>query len=194
MESGLIFWAIIAAALAFQLRRVWGTATGFKGNGSTPQNEKRPYTNVSLSTNLGKFEQQLKEWNASVDVATLTRRCETLFNDLLEAFAASHYKTLKKHMSKAVYESFAHQMEKREQKGLTLHLDVRQLQTTLQNLQQTSQGIEVVVSFASEQMSRTTNAQGESFDNPAQIFVPKKDIWTFLLKGEHLTVVETTSH
>lgn len=189
----LLFWAAVAALLLFQLRRVWGTSAGFQPGRPAGQKEERPREDHSSSSLMDSFDKQLKAWGASFDAVSLMKKCEEMFRELLEAFAASHHATLKKHMSKDVYESFALQMERREQKGVSLRLEVRNLQTTLQNLRKTSQGIEAEVVFRSEQMSMTVNAQGESFDNPSQIFVPKVDTWVFVCKREALTVVETAS-
>lgn len=189
----LLFLASVAALLLFQLRRVWGKSSGFQPGQPFVRPTKNPDESRPAASAMESFDRQLKAWGAPFDAVSLTKKCEEMFRELLEAFAASHYATLKKHMSKAVYESFALQMERRGQKGVSLQLEVRHLQTTLQNLRKVSQGIEVEAVFRSEQMSMTVNAQGESFDNPSQIFVPKVDTWVFVCKREALTVVETAS-
>lgn len=190
VSSALFVLAVMVILLYFQLQKLFGTNQGYHPGAPKAASKPSVCTNVSLAPDLARFEDMLQKIGAG-SVVVFIKACETLFRDALEAFAASHYKTLKKLLAKPVYESFAAQMEQREERGVTLQLEVRDLITTVQSYEKTALGLEVVVVFSSQQMVRTVNAQGESFDNPSQIFVPKRDVWTLLWKDQTLTVLGT---
>lgn len=193
--SSFLFVLFAAVALVFfQLQRLFGTQKGFTPSDLNTRQSSKPKscTNVSLPSELVGLDELLHKKNMG-DVASITKQCESLFHSLLEAFASAHHKTLKKYLSKDVYESFAQQIEKREARNLILRLEVRDIKATLKSYHATRQGLEVTVEFSSEQMLMTVNPQGESFDNPAQIFIPKVDMWTFDLRPGKILVLETKS-
>lgn len=186
----------IVGVLLFQLWKLWGTKSGY-----SPYENKKIFssnsyvTNVTQSPNLSEIDIFLKKINSRFDTSSLMKQFETLFIETLEAYTASHYKTLKMNLSKEVYESFSQKIEIREKKNLKLNIEVKNLQSSLQSYHKIRNGIDFIVRFASEQMLMTMNPQGESFDNPGRIFMPKIDIWVFrlLFKDQHLVVVETRS-
>lgn len=134
---------------------------------------------VAPEVNKVALEAILKKRFISKDIPSLLGRFEEVFKQVIEAYAAAHHRTLKDVLVEQVYESFAQQIEKREAKGLTLTVEICDLKAHLKSFKAAEIDVDFVVQFTSEQMFQTSNADGESFDNPAKLFVPKTENWTF---------------
>ncbi|GHS91530.1 hypothetical protein AGMMS49949_02070 [Alphaproteobacteria bacterium] len=182
-----------------QLWRKLGTRSGFQQEAQEPEGRgdnsllfAQSSEDPTKSQAFLQKAQKLQPYWPQEDAFAFLKRCEGIFEETLEAYAKNRHETLKKYLSENVYESFAERLKKRAKKKQNLLIDIKNLQASLENVLETRGGVEVVVQFKSEQMFASVNVSGESFDNPACLFVPKKNTWTFqILKGqEDLKVVE----
>ena len=100
---------------------------------------------------------------------------EKLFDDILFAFAASHYIFLKQHVNDKVYEAFSAQIETRQNAGLRQELQIKHLAT---NIIKVIDNSSIVVEFDVSQMSAMFNYDNISEDNPHKVFIRVIHEWT----------------
>lgn len=125
------------------------------------------------------LEQKIQRDIPGFDAAKFVKTCENLFLDTIDAFQKAHRQQLKKYVSEKVYKSFSKQISKREKESCYMEFLVQDVTIKISEYAICRDHINIDVCIACEQMLATWNAQGESFDNPSRLFVPKMHIWTF---------------
>lgn len=185
----MIMSVILILLLLFLLFRLWsvfGTHTGFdfadkKDHASFWNNRKsKRLKNVTEPVDeQSEFENDIVRILPTFHSTKFLNMCENCFLETIEAYKNAHYQILKRNLGSSVYESFAKQIDQREKDNLSIEFAVRNVKSKILNYAQDDQNLNIRVEISSEQMIATFNMDGESFDNPSRIFIPKINIWTF---------------
>jgi predicted lipid-binding transport protein (Tim44 family) len=104
---------------------------------------------------------------------------ETMFDAIFQMFANSRHEELKKMLSASMYESFAEQIAKREEKNLRQEIDIKHTKTTISKVENCEQKIVLIVLFDVSQMSATINSEDVSYDNPGRLHINIRHKWIF---------------
>jgi predicted lipid-binding transport protein (Tim44 family) len=192
----VIVFAILAFYLFFRLWGVLGTRTGhekkvdlFKekedkeeGNivvmpkrSSTPRQVEQNDFSSSVATQINR----LMEIDSRFDPSVFMRNAKSAFITVIKAFTEANHMTLKKLLSPSVYEQFSSAIEDREKKNLRQENEIENLEAEILNIDILDDRAQITVRFVSQQMVATVNQENQSFDNPARLQVPMRDIWTF---------------
>lgn len=192
----VIVFAILAFYLFFRLWGVLGTRTGhekkvdlFKekedkeeGNivvmpkrSSTPRQVEQNDFSSSVATQINR----LMEIDSRFDPSVFMRNAKSAFITVIKAFTEANHMTLKRLLSPSVYEQFSSAIEDREKKNLRQENEIENLEAEILNIDILDDRAQITVRFVSQQMVATVNQENQSFDNPARLQVPMRDIWTF---------------
>jgi predicted lipid-binding transport protein (Tim44 family) len=126
--------------------------------------------------------QSVNKSNASMNL--LVSEIESIFSTVFTAFAESKHDILKRMLSQEMYESFAEQISKREKKNLRQEIDIKHIETVIENTQTLEGRVILTVLFKVSQMSATINEEGKSFDNPNKLYVDVCHRWKLERKTE----------
>ncbi len=194
----VIVFAILALYLFFRLWGVLGTRTGhekrvdpFKEREDKDKDEGNVIVMPKRSTMPRQVEQEdfsssvasqinrLMEIDKRFDPSIFMKNAQAAFMSIIKAFTEANHMTLKKLLSTTVYEQFATAIEDREKKNLRQETEVEDLHAEILNIDILDDRAQITVCFTSQQMVATINQENQSFDNPARLQVPMRDIWTF---------------
>lgn len=106
-------------------------------------------------------------------------KSEEVFDSVLNAFANSHYHTLKEKLTENLFEKFGEQIKKRESRNLRQEILIRHKKTTIEKIQVLANKVKLFVAFDVAQMSAIINADGVSSDNPKRIYRDIIHKWIF---------------
>lgn len=202
----ILFFAMVAAFIAFRLRGVLGRRTGHEQRrrpgpvarpsaaartndnvvplperpGAPPAAEERggiaDVTDPALKAGLT----QVRLSDQSFDLDQFLQGSRAAFGMVVEAFAKGDKAGLRPLLADTVYGEFARAIEDRERRGHTLATElvaVRGAEVTSAGMRGTSARIQV--RFASEQINVTRDAQGEVVDGDPRRIAEVIDAWTF---------------
>lgn len=106
-------------------------------------------------------------------------KAEEIFDAVFNGFANSHHHILKTLLSESLYEDFAAQIQKREQRDLRQELLIKHKKTTMEKIQLLAEKARIFVTFEISQMSAMVNIDGVSFDNPKRLYRDVIHKWIF---------------
>lgn len=153
------------------------------------QNQNIP--NQQSDENLRKLQEKFPEF--SID--SFLSKAEEIFDAVFNGFANSHHHILKSLLTEDLYEDFAAQIQKREQKDFRQELLIKHKQTKLEKIQFLAEKVRIFVTFDISQMSAMVNIDGVSFDNPRRLYRDVIHKWIFErnYKKENWVVSKTSA-
>lgn len=106
-------------------------------------------------------------------------KADGMFDTVFDAFANSRHIDLKAALSSELYESFASQMKRREEKNLRQELKIKHKKTTLDKIQMLAEKVRMFVTFEVSQMSAMIDVDCVSPDNPKRLYREVIHKWIF---------------
>lgn len=190
----LIFLLIVVALIFLKLRSVLGT--------NAQEGMRMPQFKIisreqlqQLQDELAAFNEDQQEESAAPKTEldqTLSlipgfsrkdfcRRCATVFEMVLQAFASADEKTLKMLTGKTLFNKFKEVIASRQEEGLQAETDLIKLdELVIEKADISAKGIaKIVVRFISEQVNLIKNSAGEVVEGDENFVQKITDIWTF---------------
>ena len=106
-------------------------------------------------------------------------KAEEMFDSIFNAFADSHHHILKTMLTASLYEQFANNIKKREEKDLRQEILIKHKKTAIEKLELLQNKVKILVDFSVSQMSAIIDVNGVSFDNPKRLYRDVVHRWTF---------------
>ncbi len=122
---------------------------------------------------------KLQEIFSDFSVDSFKAKAEEMFDAIFNGFANSHHHILKMFLTEDLYENFAAQIQKREQRDLRQELLIKHKKTKLEKIQFLSEKARVYITLEVAQMSAMVNIEGVSFDNPKRLYRDVIHKWIF---------------
>jgi predicted lipid-binding transport protein (Tim44 family) len=204
----IIFFAMIAAFLVFRLRSVLGRRTGHQSrpsdNMSQRSQEAEREANVielpdrSAANDEPDFDDdadfepaepedplarglsRIRAADPDFDPAAFEEGARAAFEAIVHAFATADTGTLRALLNDEVFENFEHAIRQRLDAAETLETTVVGIKSAeIVEAEMSGRNALVTVTFISEQVNVTRDADGEAIEgDPAQV-TDVTDIWTF---------------
>jgi predicted lipid-binding transport protein (Tim44 family) len=194
----IVFFAVLAGFLAYQLHRVLGRRTGNERRRpdlfTSPRHEAQEQDNVislpdrptaldiepvNTETLSGRL-MQLKMADPSFDDREFARGARTAFEWIVSAFARGDTDTLRPLLSDDLYAGFASAIQARDDAGETLETTVSSIRSAdIADVQLVDQVANVTVEFVSEQVKCVRDGNGVVVDGDPDRMETITDIWTF---------------
>jgi|GEM_PF-886273 len=193
----IVVFAVLALYLFFRLWGVLGTRTGKEKqvNPLEKSAQAKESENVIVLPRRSKPPVQVvqKEFSSSVagqinhlmtvdksfDPSIFLKNSKAAFVTIITSYTEANHMTLKKLLSSDVYEQFAAAIQEREKKNLRQETEIEDVKAEILTVDVLEDRAQITVRFESRQMVATFNQENQSFDNPARLQVPMKDVWTF---------------
>jgi predicted lipid-binding transport protein (Tim44 family) len=204
----ILFFAMVAAFIAFRLRGVLGRRTGHEQR-RRPGPVARPTAAARTNDNVVPLPErpvaaaattaeerggiadvtdpalkagltQVRLSDPSFDLDQFLQGARAAFAMIVEAFAKGEKAGLRPLLADAVYGEFARAIDDRERRGHALTTEL----VAVRGAEVTSAGMRgtaarVQVRFVSEQINVTRDAQGEVVDGDPKRIAEVVDVWTF---------------
>ncbi len=176
MNLTLVF-AVISFIIMYKLFKTFGKIQRIDINQfkSTLEEKIVNATENASNTNITQIQNLFPEYQTK----SITAELDAMFTQIFSAFANSRHEELKKMLSADMYESFAEQIAKREDKNLRQELDIIHQKTTITKTDILTNKIVITVLFEVSQMSATINSDNVSYDNPNKLYLDVKHQWVF---------------
>jgi len=201
----IIFFAMVAAFIAFRLRSVLGRRTGNerrrtnpylssekKQEGQTPDNVvKLPERHVDRGDGEPVFadikDEKLKKGLTEIrladphfDLDGFLAGARAAFGMVLDAFANGDKAGLRPLLGDAVYESFAAAIDQREAAGEKLTTEIVNMRASeIAEAGMDGPYAKLTVRFVTEQINATRDAEGNVVDGDPSQIAEIVDLWTF---------------
>lgn len=186
----LLFLILISVLIFFKLFREFGKTQKIIVNLSKTDKEKLQKTleeiipinmkDQSVSEHENDKELlQLQEKFPDFSMDSFLIKVEEIFDAVFNGLANSHHHILKTLLSENLYEDFATQIQKREQRDLRQELLIKHKKTKLEKIQILAEKVRMFVTFDVSQMSAMVNIEGVSFDNPKRLYRDVIHKWIF---------------
>lgn len=202
----IIFFAMVAAFIAFRLRSVLGRRTGNERRRANPvltperqRGEAQAGDNVVKLPDRSKSQDGEEPTFADIGDAEVKRGVTEIrladphfdldgflegaraaFGMIIEAFAKGEKQTLRPLLADPVFASFSAAIDAREAAGETLTTEI----VTMRSSDIAEAGMDgpyarLTVRFVTEQINATRNAEGDVVDGDASHVAEVVDLWTF---------------
>ncbi len=201
----IIFFAMVAAFIAFRLRSVLGKRTGNERRRTNPfltsekkQEEQAPDNVVKLpdrhaqrddvepvfadikDEGLKKGLTDIRLADPHFDLEGFLGGARAAFGMVLDAFANGDKSTLRPLLADAVYDSFSAAIDQREAAGEKLTTEI----VAMRSVEVAEAGMDgpyakLTVKFVTEQINATRDAEGNVVDGDASQIAELTDLWTF---------------
>ncbi|MDR3031489.1 MAG: Tim44/TimA family putative adaptor protein [Holosporales bacterium] len=196
-----IFLAILSFFVLAKLFSTFGKyANSSKKEYKNDSRIKRAISNGKIvnqksTTTIEKGILSLQEKLSDFSPVSFLNKAEEIFDSIFNAFANSHHHTLKSVLTESLYEQFAENIKKREEKDLRQEILIKHNKTSIDDIQILEDKAKVSVSFDVSQMSAIINSNGVSFDNPQRIYRDIIHKWIFEKRysNEQWTLSKTSS-
>lgn len=202
----IIFFAMVAAFIAFRLRSVLGRRTGNERRRSnpmlTPEQQRGEAQNGDNVVKLpDRHQSQGEEEPTFADIGddkvkkgvTAVRLADphfdldgflagarAAFGMIIEAFAKGDKQTLRPLLADPVYASFSAAIDAREAAGETLTTEIVSMRSSdIAEAGMDGPYARLTVRFVTEQINATRDAQGNVIDGDASHVAEVVDLWTF---------------
>lgn len=204
----IIFFAMIAAFLVFRLRSVLGRRTGHQSrppdNMSQRNREAEAEANVielpdrSAANDEPDFDDdadfepaetddplsrglaRIRGADPDFDPAAFEEGARAAFEAIVHAFATADTGTLRALLDDEVFENFEHAIRQRLDAAETLETTVVGIKSAeIVEAEMSGRSAIVTVTFVSEQVNVTRDADGEAIDGDPTQVTDVTDIWTF---------------
>ena len=204
----IIFFAMIAAFLVFRLRSVLGRRTGHQSrppdNMSQRSREAEPEANVielpdrSAANDEPDFDDdadfepaepddpvargvaRIRAADPDFDPAAFEEGARAAFEAIVHAFATADTGTLRALLNDEVFENFEHAIRQRLDAAETLETTVVGIKSAdIVEAEMSGRNAFVTVTFVSEQVNVTRDADGEAIEGDPTQVTDVTDIWTF---------------
>jgi predicted lipid-binding transport protein (Tim44 family) len=201
----IIFFAMVAAFIAFRLRSVLGRRTGNERRRTNPYLSSEKKQGTQSSDNVVKLpdrhvgrdesepvfadikDENLKQGLTGIrladphfDLDDFVAGGRAAFGMVLDAFANGDKSALRPLLGDAVYESFAAAIDQREAAGEKLTTEI----VSMQAAEVIDAGMDgpyakLTLKFVTEQINATRDAEGNVVDGDASQIAEIVDLWTF---------------
>lgn len=202
----IIFFAMVAAFIAFRLRSVLGRRTGSerrrtnpfltgeqkKVEAQVPDNVvKLPDRHASQHDEDGAFDNisdaalktgltNIRLADPHFDLDDFLNGARSAFSMIIDAFAAGDKQALRPLLADAVYGSFAAAIDAREAAGEQLTTDIVSMRSCqLAGAEMDGPYAKLIVHFQTEQINTTRDATGTVVDGDPSQISEAVDLWTF---------------
>lgn len=187
----LVFLILISILIFFKLFREFGKTHRIVVDLSEADKEKLQKTleqiiPINMQNNQYVPQQEsnddikkLQEKFPEFSIDSFLIKVEEIFDAVFNGFANSHHHILKALLTEDLYEDFAAQIQKREQRDLRQELLIKHKQTKLEKIQFSAEKARIFVTFDISQMSAMVNIEGVSFDNPKRLYRDVIHKWIF---------------
>jgi predicted lipid-binding transport protein (Tim44 family) len=122
---------------------------------------------------------ELQEKVSDFSPLSFLNKAEEMFDAIFNAFANSHHHILKSMLTESLYEQFAENIRKREEKNLRQEILIKHNKTYINDIHITHDKTTVLVEFDVAQMSAIIDSSGNSSDNPKRIYRDIIHKWLF---------------
>lgn len=201
----IIFFAMVAAFIAFRLRSVLGRRTGNERRRSnpvlTPDQARQRQSNDNVVPLPDRTASQQAEEPGFADIGDpaikqgvteirladhrfdldgFLQGAKAAFGMIIEAFAKGDKQTLRPLLADPVYASFSAAIDAREAAGETLTTEIVSMRSSdIAEAGMDGPYARLTVRFVTEQINATRDAQGNVIDGDASHVAEVVDLWTF---------------
>jgi predicted lipid-binding transport protein (Tim44 family) len=144
-----------------------------------PVNAQESLENQNIDSEQLKNVEMLQEKFPDFSLQSFLIKAEEMFDAIFNGLANSHHHILKTMLTNDLYEEFAKQIQKREERNLRQELLIKHKQTKLEKIQLLAEKVRIFISFEISQMSAMVNIDGVSFDNPKRLYRDVIHKWIF---------------
>ncbi len=203
----LLFLILISVLIFFKLFKEFGKTQRIIVNLSESDKEKLQKTleeiiPINMKNKYASIQENdkdlslLQEKFPDFSIDSFLIKTEEIFDAVFNGLANSHHHILKTLLSENLYEDFAAQIQKREQRDLRQELLIRHKKTKLEKIQFLAEKVRIFITFDISQMSEIVNIEGSSFDNPKRLYRDVIHKWIFEreYKKENWIVSKTSSY
>ncbi len=197
----ILFFAMVAAFIAFRLRSVLGRRTGHErrrpsrvehANATASDNVVRmpnqnSETEAASSTHIDVEDaaareglRKISEVDRSFDLSVFLEGAKAAFQMIIDAFARGDRDTLRPLLANSVYSGFDGAIAEREQRGETLQTNIVSMQKAdVVEASLVGHLARIAVKFVTEQTITVSNSAGEVIEGDASATDEVVDVWTF---------------
>ena len=200
---------ILIFAAAFVFMRLFNSFGSSKYSNDNTEPKMKPALNLDIPKELNKLTTTIQPINPELaddilEIKTVfenfvpevfLKEAEQMFDKVFNAFVDSQHQTLKEMLSIKLYENFASQIQKREDKNLRQELVIEHKKTYLKKISPTIETIQLLVSFEVSQMVAMVDISGKSLDNPSKLSRNVRHDWLFETNKTEMnwTIIKTHS-
>lgn len=190
---------LLLAATAFIFYRLWsilGSRDGFekKMDWNVGQNDQQKQEDNIIVLSQDKVEEiyekssfddfeepisKIKSLEPDFEIEQFLKSAQKAFKLIVTLFAEGKLDKLSHLVSPQIYEKFRQAIEERESRQEQLEIGFSDIQSELSAIEFEGDKASVTVTFESQQISATINADGLSYDNPSRLVATVRDVWTF---------------
>ena len=155
------------------------------------QNKKSIYIEPGLESGI----EAIKAMDTSFVPEMFISNSEQAFDKIFDAFANSQHQVLKTYLDENLYETFAKQIQKREEQNLRQEVAIEHEKSILKDIKILDGIVQIVVSFQVRQMIALVDIHGQSPDNPNKLSRRVLHNWVFQTsqQASDWVVVKTNS-
>lgn len=186
----ILVFALVTAILLFRLYQVLGRRDGFERPPEiAPVPRPRPAVNIVVGeeetapqTLAGRIA-QIHRADPSFDEKKFLRGARAAFDAIMSAFSAGDKKTLRNLLSPQVFAHFEEAIDARTEQKHTIEAKIVRLRDPdISEARLEGEEMYITVTFHSEQISATVDADGKVVDGDRDRIYDVTDIWTFRRK------------
>lgn len=189
MRLDILIFALLAGYMFFRLWRVLGMRIEVEKKTFSPEEvivlrNATPITPVENIATQG--IKDLQQIEPQFDPEHFIQAAERMLIKIVKAFADGNEKDLRFFVSPPLCEVFEAKIKERQESNQVRHVDVLSVQGRITNIdipeesQQQNTPVRIFVTFDSEQIIYTEEADGSSYDNPLHLPTRLSDNWVFV--------------
>lgn len=107
------------------------------------------------------------------------KNAEKTLDNIFDAFINSKHQVLKESLEENLYNSFANQIKRREERNLRQEINIIHQQTVLSDIIISYKSIQLIVVMDVRQMAAMVDINGQSIDNPNRLYRNVRHKWVF---------------
>lgn len=191
----ILLFAVLSMYLFYRLWSVLGTRTGHEKQRQWPRvedadsniiilpqkNTQKTETEIVVES-AQPFNDQIKEIQKSIQDFSVEKfqagACNA-FKAVLTAFASGNNKRLEQLTSPKVAKGFLQVIKAREKQKETLNIDIKDVESEIEEININKSVAEIVIRFTSDQVVTTLNKDGDIIENPNLLTNRMLDRWAF---------------
>ena len=140
------------------------------------QQEQAPPMSLEVQNGI----REIAKADSNFHIGYFTEGARRAFEMVVNAYADADKEKLKELLSDSVLKKFSKLIDQRQADEQTLEVDIKSIDVKeIESVNVENGMASIVVKFVSEQMVATHEKNGDINDNPAKLYVPTTDIWTF---------------
>lgn len=123
---------------------------------------------------------EIAKLDPSFHIGHFAEGARLAFDMVIKAYASVDKDKLKELLSDSVLKKFSKVMDQRQVDGQILEVEIKSINVAeIESVKVVDGVASIAIKFVSEQMVATIEKNGDINDNPAKLYVPMTDVWTF---------------